>query len=222
MDDRTNDPAERMAALFRALGDPTRLRILGLIAEHDRTGTELAAAVAVGAPTVSHHVEKLLHAGLISVRRDGQSRIYSLDLATVRGLSQLARGGASTPASELPAGESDEARERAKILRDFFDGELLKQIPAQRKKRLIVLQHLMERFDAQSGIWGTGGQRGTQTRESGFRHAQARAHRLRLYDSRGRRLSRRPRSPTRSVQVQQEVTGDETAWIRRLLASTVS
>ena len=42
--------------------------------------------------------------------------------------------------------DTDEAF-RQKVLRDFFDGERLKEIPAKRKKRLVVLHWLAERFE---------------------------------------------------------------------------
>src|SRR5215211_1634686 len=138
---------ERLVEVFKALGDPSRLRILGAVAERPRTGKELADLLAVGAPTVSHHVAKLIDAGLIAVRRDGQSRIYALDEAALGALTRLV---AQRPYPELPeqaSADDAEARERAKVIRDFFDGARLKQIPAQRKKRVIVLQHLLTGFE---------------------------------------------------------------------------
>src|SRR5262249_55572233 len=140
----------RLVEVFKALGDPSRLRILGAVAERPRTGKELGDLLGVGPPTVSHHVAKLADAGLVAVTRDGQSRVYALDEAALSALTRLV---ASRPDAQLPVGTTAEAndaeaRERAKVVRDFFDGMRLKQIPAQRKKRVIVLQHLLTRFDA--------------------------------------------------------------------------
>jgi hypothetical protein len=213
--------AERLVDVFRAMGDPSRLRLLGLIAEQPRTGKELGEAVSVGAPTVSHHMDRLVRAGLVSVERAGQSRIYSLNQATLQGFAQLARGSAAKPALSDggPPDSSEEARERAKVLRDFFDGERLKQIPAQRKKRVIVLQHLLERFEprrdypekAINAILKTAhDDYATLRRELvdyGFMTREGGVYRV------ARDL------PTRSAHIQQEILGDETAWFRRLLAS---
>src|SRR4051794_35473053 len=140
------DLGASLVEVFRALGDPTRLRLLGLIAERPRTGKELGELVDVGLPTVSHHMDKLVRSGLVSVTREGQSRRYALDQRTLTALSRLALGSNGEPTVEHEV-RDPEAAERAKLLRDFFDGERLKQIPAQRKKRVIVLQYLLERFD---------------------------------------------------------------------------
>src|SRR3954463_9464163 len=79
---------DRLVEVFRALGDATRLRLLGLIAERPRTGKELGELVNVGLPTVSHHIDKLVRSGLVSVTREGQSRRYALDQRTLTGLSR--------------------------------------------------------------------------------------------------------------------------------------
>jgi len=125
-----------LAVLYAAVGEPTRLRILGLLAERDATGSELSERLGLTAPTVSHHMAKLVGAGLVQVTPEAQRRRYRLDLTALR--PPLA-----APESELtrPLDES------AKILRDFFDGERLTQIPAVRKKRVVVLRHLLERFE---------------------------------------------------------------------------
>ena len=59
---------EEMKALVvigRALADPTRIRILGLLAERPMYGQELAQVLDVKPPTVSHHMEPLVNAGLV-------------------------------------------------------------------------------------------------------------------------------------------------------------
>jgi DNA-binding transcriptional ArsR family regulator len=71
-----------MNHLFRALDDPTRRRILDLLGERDQSAGELAAAFALGKPTISHHLGLLRRAGLVSSRKVGQSVHYRLE-ATV-------------------------------------------------------------------------------------------------------------------------------------------
>jgi len=76
-----------MAALldtYKALADETRLRLLGLVAERPYNGLGLAAALRISQPAVSHHVEKLKRAGLLSEQRDGKDRLYSLNRERVR------------------------------------------------------------------------------------------------------------------------------------------
>lgn len=126
---------DRIAALFKALADPARLRILGLLAGRPRAGHELASELALTPPTISHHMRKLTEAGLVSAVSEAQSRIYSLRTDDLRELAGSANA----------AGHGEES-EDDRIIRAFFDGDRLKQIPAQRKKRVVVLRHLLTRF----------------------------------------------------------------------------
>lgn len=214
---------ERLVEVFKALGDPSRLRILGAVAERPRTGKELTDLLAVGAPTVSHHVAKLVDAGLIAVRRDGQSRVYALDEAALSAMTRLV---APRRDPELPAQAShpddEEARERAKVMRDFFDGARLKQIPAQRKKRVIILQHLVTRFEPQREYPEK--EVNAILREA---HEDVATLRRELVDygfmTRTGGVYRVAHAlPPRSVQVGQEITGDEHAWLRRLLSQATA
>jgi len=131
-----------MAALldtYKALADETRLRLLGLVAERPYNGLGLAAALRISQPAVSHHVEKLKRAGLLSEQRDGKDRLYSLNrerLATVA-REQLSHAERAA----VPEDEDERVR------RDFFDGVRLRSIPAPRKKRLVILRHLLAGFE---------------------------------------------------------------------------
>jgi DNA-binding transcriptional ArsR family regulator len=62
-----------------ALGDPTRRRIVELVAERERSAGELAAHFDVSRPAVSRHLRVLREAGLVRSRGDAQRRLYSLD-----------------------------------------------------------------------------------------------------------------------------------------------
>jgi DNA-binding transcriptional ArsR family regulator len=66
-------------AVFEALADPTRRRILELVASGERTAGELAAEFATSRPAVSRHLRVLREAGLITWRGDAQRRLYRLD-----------------------------------------------------------------------------------------------------------------------------------------------
>ena len=69
-----------------ALADPTRRRIVELLAERDRTAGELVKAFDLSAPAISQHLNVLRSAGLVVTRVSGQSRIQSLNPA---GLDEL-------------------------------------------------------------------------------------------------------------------------------------
>src|SRR5215217_8893168 len=78
---------EDLSLLFKALADPARLRILGLLAERARAGHELADRLSLTPPTISHHMRRLVAARLVDVVPDAQSRIYSLRSDAMRELS---------------------------------------------------------------------------------------------------------------------------------------
>jgi DNA-binding transcriptional ArsR family regulator len=70
---------EQASALLRAMGNPQRLRILLLLAEHERSVIELEALVGLSQSAVSQHLARLRHGGLVRFRRDGQMTYYALE-----------------------------------------------------------------------------------------------------------------------------------------------
>src|SRR6516162_9256345 len=82
LENKTALSTEEMKSLVvigRALADPTRIRILGLLAERPMYGQELAKVLDVKPPTVSHHIAPLVMAGLVRVRREDNYHYYELD-----------------------------------------------------------------------------------------------------------------------------------------------
>jgi len=69
-----------------AIADPTRRRIVELLAERDRTSGELVDEFDMSAPAISQHLNVLRKAGLVVTRARGQSRIQSLN---PRGFDEL-------------------------------------------------------------------------------------------------------------------------------------
>ena len=146
--DTTNEatPGAELGIL-KALADESRLAILGLVARRERSVSELAALLAVKAPTVSHHLAKLKEARLVGMRSAGTTHYYRLDTT---GLATL-RAGLRTPEriaalSASAAGVGADAAE-TKVLANFLEGERLKEIPASLKKRQIILRWLVEDFE---------------------------------------------------------------------------
>ncbi len=66
---------------LEALADPTRRRIVELLARRERTTGELVEAFDVSAPAISQHLNVLRAAGLVTTRAEGQTRIQSLNPA---------------------------------------------------------------------------------------------------------------------------------------------
>jgi DNA-binding transcriptional ArsR family regulator len=69
-----------------AIADPTRRRIVELLAERDRTSGELVNEFDVSAPAISQHLNVLREAGLVSTRAEGQTRVQTLN---PKGLDEL-------------------------------------------------------------------------------------------------------------------------------------
>jgi ArsR family transcriptional regulator, arsenate/arsenite/antimonite-responsive transcriptional repressor len=80
-DGMTSDEAEATAAIFKALSDPARVRIVNLLARNPEPVCvcELTPAIGLSQPTVSHHLKKLVQAGLLRRERRGTWAYYSLD-----------------------------------------------------------------------------------------------------------------------------------------------
>lgn len=78
--DRSFDPAacERAAAIFRALGDPNRLRILMALQREEQCVTAIAEAMQDNLPAVSQRLKLLRSERIIKSRREGKHIFYSL------------------------------------------------------------------------------------------------------------------------------------------------
>jgi DNA-binding transcriptional ArsR family regulator len=68
---------------FKALNDPTRRAILELLRKGDRTAGEIAQHFNISKPSISHHLDLLKQAGMVSAVREGQFQRYSLNTTVV-------------------------------------------------------------------------------------------------------------------------------------------
>jgi DNA-binding transcriptional ArsR family regulator len=64
--------------VFEAIAQPTRREILRLLADGERSAGDVASRFAVTQPAISQHLKVLREAGLVSERRDGARRLYSV------------------------------------------------------------------------------------------------------------------------------------------------
>jgi ArsR family transcriptional regulator len=89
---------DRLVAVYRALGDPTRLEVFRLIAAQTAPlcVCDVVARFEVSQPTISHHLKILRDAGLVTVSRRGVWAYYAVDpagLALLRGaLAEMVPG----------------------------------------------------------------------------------------------------------------------------------
>ncbi len=69
--------------LFKALNDPIRRQILDLLRKKDLTAGEIAGQFDISKPSISHHLEILRQAGLVSSLKEGQYIYYSLNTSVL-------------------------------------------------------------------------------------------------------------------------------------------
>ena len=89
--------ATRMADLFKALADPTRVRIVSALAQSEVCVGDLAAGLEMGMSAVSHQLRLLRQMRLVRARRQGKHVFYALDDEHVadlfrRGLEHVSHG----------------------------------------------------------------------------------------------------------------------------------
>jgi DNA-binding transcriptional ArsR family regulator len=133
----SDEQFQQLLSFFKVLGNESRLKILGLLANQERSVGELAALLDLREPTVSHHLATMKALGLVNVRAEGNTRIYWLDIKFLETmskdiLSQAQLAGlvpdASTNAYEL------------KIVSNFVENGRLTQLPARYKKQFVIMK----------------------------------------------------------------------------------
>jgi biotin operon repressor len=134
---------ETLLAFFKAMANESRLRIVGLIAERERSGQELAELLELKEPTVSHHIAQLKALGLVSVRNEGVTNWYRLRPEALTGFNKalLAPKDATALVAGTPSFDD-------KIIATFVgpDGKVA-NLPASRRKRWILERWMMSAFE---------------------------------------------------------------------------
>lgn len=74
---------KKYSKYFKAFGDPSRLRILSLLAHKEMTVNEIVEKMNISQSTVSRHLSILKDAEIVTDRRQGQTIIYSLNKVNV-------------------------------------------------------------------------------------------------------------------------------------------
>lgn len=84
------DEAEQLARSFKALADPTRVRLLSLISASEGGEAcicDMTDVVGLSQPTVSHHMRQLVEAGLVTREQRGKWAYYALVVGALDGLA---------------------------------------------------------------------------------------------------------------------------------------
>jgi len=135
---------EQLLGFLKGMADESRLKLLGLVAGREQSVSELAEKLNLREPTVSHHLARLTKLGLVTMRAEGTTHYYSLRSEALHTLSrELFTVEQVASIADNVEGENWER----KVLRTYFEGDTLTQIPTTRKKRNVVLNWLVTRFD---------------------------------------------------------------------------
>lgn len=136
----------KIVEFHKALGDLTRIRIIALLQQGPLHGQAIAGKLGLKPPTITHHIAKLREVGLIKERRDKNTIYFSINTKMLEMSAQAVLNVGKGGTSKMEMAVTEE--ERAAIIRNFFtnDGKL-KNYPAQRKKKLVVLAHIVKGLD---------------------------------------------------------------------------
>ena len=136
---------DELVTFFKALAEPNRLRIIGLLAQKPQSVEQLATTLRVGESTVSHHLSKLADAGLVSARAEGYYSIYALQTGALAAMAKKILHEEALPG--LALGMDVDAYDR-KVLAAFSDASgRIKAFPVQEKKFLVILRHIVGEFE---------------------------------------------------------------------------
>jgi hypothetical protein len=125
--------------ILRALADPERLAVAGALAVGPRKASDLSDALNLPLKRIQRHLSRLAGVGLVRIERD---RTYALVPDALRRAAQEI-GPSRDPG--LALGAVDEEEEA--VLRRYFVGGRLREIPAKHSKRLFVLNRLAMEFE---------------------------------------------------------------------------
>lgn len=129
--------------LFKCLADKSRLLILKSLIHEDMYVELLAQRLDLTPSTISFHLKKLEETGAVTSKKDQYYNIYSINedifKATILDIIK-------EESSEADLQQQREDNYRRKVIDNFFEYGRLKNIPAQRKKRSIILEEIARAF----------------------------------------------------------------------------
>jgi DNA-binding HxlR family transcriptional regulator len=134
---------DQLLRFFQVFSNESRLKIIGHLANGERSVGELAALLDLKEPTISHHLSELKGLGLVNARAEGTSRIYQLNAKALEAISKDIFARPNLAALVKPADLSEEER----ILKTWVkDGRII-DIPAQEKKKQILVRWVARQID---------------------------------------------------------------------------
>lgn len=140
-----NHHFDSLLRFFKVLGEPNRLKIVGLLAQRPHTVEQLAGLLGVGVSTVSHHLSLLADAGLVTARAESYYSLYSLRTEVLTSMAKTLLKQAEEPRQ---SSEEDLDAFDRKVLATFTTAEgRIKAFPVQEKKFLVLVRHVVKAFE---------------------------------------------------------------------------
>jgi DNA-binding transcriptional ArsR family regulator len=135
---------DHLLQFFKVLGNESRLKILGLLANQAWSVGELAQFLELKEPTVSHHLAAMKELGLVHGRADGNTRIYELDTKFLETMSKdiFSQATLATLVEDASADGFE-----AKVKKAFIQDGRLKAIPSREKKKLVILNWIVQQIE---------------------------------------------------------------------------
>jgi biotin operon repressor len=139
------EQSQELLEFFKALADANRLKIIGLLAQQEYSGEDLAAMLDIKPTTISHHLAYLVKVGLVSARPESYYNYYRLE---EKALEEKSRRLLSRESLQAAVDDIDLDAYDKKVVKNYMtpDGRF-KSVPLQQKKLLAVLRFLAESFE---------------------------------------------------------------------------
>lgn len=140
---------DTLLAFFKALADPSRLRIIGLLSRDRMTVEDLAVELNLSPSTTSHHLKRLTEVGLVGAEPQGYYRYYTLREANLREMATRLLGEGeleelSYPDSQFP--DHTRMSFSDKVMHAFTDEGRIIMFPVQEKKLRVLMEYAAKVF----------------------------------------------------------------------------
>jgi DNA-binding HxlR family transcriptional regulator len=135
---------DKQVAFHKTMGDPTRIKIVHLLSVDSLHVGAIAGKLGLTAPTISHHLNKLKECNLVYSRREKNTIYYFLNKKVLAHHSSVLERFTNQREGEYEMSEKI-MKEKQKVMNNFMEKSgRLKSIPAQQKKKLFLLEHMVD------------------------------------------------------------------------------
>lgn len=139
----SDEQFNQLLRFFQVFSNESRLKLIGHLAEGEKSVGELAELVELKEPTVSHHLSEMKSIGLVDVRAEGTMRIYRLNSRALEAMSKDIFARPNLAALVRPKEMSSDER----VLRTWVKDGRITDFPAQEQKIRVLIRWLAQQID---------------------------------------------------------------------------